>query len=85
MPRLVTIIACLAHTRVKGETGWVVVTEQFIDRMSQSPTVGVIFAPCERCTAAQQSVDAGAGWDDYEGNTQRRSGVPPLRKATGVG
>jgi hypothetical protein len=55
MPRLINLTACLAHTRVKGETRWIVVTKKFIDRMSQSPAVGVIFAPCEKCIAAQQA------------------------------
>jgi hypothetical protein len=53
--RLINLTACLVHTCIKGETGWIVVTEKFIDRLSQSPAVGVTFAPCERCTAAQQA------------------------------
>jgi hypothetical protein len=60
MSRLITLTACLVHTCVKGETGWIVVTEKFIDRLSQSPAVGITFAPCERCRPHNKAVDTGS-------------------------
>jgi len=58
MSRLIHLTACFVHTSVKGNTGWVVVTEKIIDRMSRSPVVSVTFAPCERCEAAREGTKA---------------------------